>query len=350
MPALPPKVALDLKYALLDAYRELTELKQFATYYLDLNIERLDGSNLEDKAHALLQWSASRGRVEQLLDGLTADRPDNPLLGAAVQRARANVEQTVGSGWYREPDDPLKTLFLKGGRAFIDRSPFRTSLQRLITDDASTLVVTGKRFSGKSYSYRFVIHIADAYGYKVVQVRLAEMGTGFGPDDLAAIVVTEMGRKESLEHLPKRAALPARWTEELRSFVTGEITASRATWWIVIDGVDTSYVRADTLDLINKLVIAADERSHPMRVILLDCVAPLPPDVDPYAEKEQIKAINVAVLRDYFRELADHLGADADDAAIQRAVDEVQRLAPPGPHRLRRLATAVEQVAKGLPA
>lgn len=349
MPALPPKLARDLKYALLDAYREPAELKQFATYYLDLNVERLDGSNLEDKVHSLLQWAASRGRVEQLLDGLTVDRPDNPLLGAAIRLVRANLAETASCGWYREPDDPLKTLVLKGGRAFIDRSPFRTSLQRLIADDASTLVVTGRRFSGKSYSYRFVVHIADAYGYKVARVRLSEMGTGFGPGDLAANVLREMGRSANLKHMPEREAQAARWTEELRAFVTGEIQDSGATWWIVIDGVDANYVHADTLDLINKLVIAADERSHPMRIILLDCVEPLPPDVDPYAEKEKIKAINVAALQDFFRELADHRGADADADAIQQAVDEVQRLAPPGPHRLRRLATAVEQVAKGLP-
>ncbi len=96
--------------------------------YLDLNVERLDGSNLEDKVHSLLQWAASRGRVEQLLDGLTVDRPDNPLLGAAIRLVRANLAETASCGWYREPDDPLKTLVLKGGRAFIDRSPFRTSL------------------------------------------------------------------------------------------------------------------------------------------------------------------------------------------------------------------------------
>jgi hypothetical protein len=349
MSALPADTALDLKHALLRAYPRQSELRRFADEQLSLNIEWIDGTNLQDKVHSLIEWADARGRLSELLDKAEADRPGNTLLAGAVKNARASLALAAATEWYSPPANPFNTCFVKGGRAFIDRTKLRASLQTLHAGDASTLVVTGERASGKSYSLRFVAHIADAYRYRVARINLREMGTGFGPGDLAEAIVREMGRSASIDRLPPQDSQVSRWTEELRSFVTTEIRDSGSTWWIVIDGVDPDVVPGDTLQLIKKLVLAAAELMYPMRVVLLDCIEPLPAEVDPYVEKEEIPAIEVGMLHDFFSELGRHRGAETDAEAIELAVAEVLRLAPDGPRQLRRLATAVERVARSLP-
>jgi hypothetical protein len=349
MSALPADTAIDLKHVLLKAYPRQSELRRFADERLGLNIETIDGTNLEDKLHSLIEWADARGRLLELLDELAADRPGNTLLAGAVKNARASLALTAAADWYSPPEDPFATCFVKGGRAFIDRKELRASLRKVHGGDASTLVVTGEPLSGKSYSLRFVAHIADVYSYRVARVNLREMGTGFGPGDLAAAIVREMGRSARIKNLPPQDAQVSRWTAELRSFITGEIRDSGSTWWIVIDGIDPDVVPGDTLQLIKKLVVTADEFMEPMRIVLLDCVEPLPAEVDPYAEKEEIPAIEVEMLHDFFTELARHRGIDTDPAGIDLAVAEVLRLAPDGPRQLRRLAKAVERVARSLP-
>lgn len=350
--ALPHTLRGDLRRALVAAFDD-SGLKMFADEELGLNLKELGGDDLPDRAYELVRHIEESGRMHDLLDA--AERvSDNATLRAAVENARQALLTPVPGAAGEVAEDPYQTCFVHGNRAFIDRAELRDALRRLAKPkpDAAALKVTGDPRTGKSYSFRLIEYIVQQEGGRFALIDLREQGATFKPDALVRSVLRQIGRNSRTESIPPYEPPAARWIVELREFLAGEIQDMEQRCWIVVDGVYEDVVSSETLDLIKGLVTIADQYHVPMRVVLLDCPEQMPPDIEPYIEKENLTTLDAArarvLLGQFFTDWARYEQRRLTEEHIAVLVDKTMSLVPDGPEFLARLGLSVREVTKAL--
>jgi hypothetical protein len=311
-------------------------LSQAAQRWFEKNLEEVGGENLVDITFNLIQWAEAQGRLRDLAAGAIGDRPKNKELVAVMTSVLEYLDSIAPKPWY-QPPTPYEACFLRRKRAVLDRREFNSGLKELVTDEgARTLVVDGAAGSGRSFSIEILTFVAQTLrSFEVASVDLVDEGPGFTPDDLVIRVVTAIGRSASLETLPKTPHEQAsRRNVELANWLTGELRAAasqtgHAHYWIVVDGFDKVSVDEDTLDLVMRLAKKAETTEPTLRVVLLACSNPLPPDVDGRARREQIAVVDRFVIEDFFNQFVAHTNLDADTEAVENATQLVLDKAPP---------------------
>jgi hypothetical protein len=318
---------------------------------LGVDLEVLGGDDLADRAYELVRHIEDTGRMLELLDA-AEKASDNTTLRAVVENVRELFAGPGRGAVDDNRDDPYQACVVHGDRAFIDRAELRKSLRRLAGQEAATLKVTGDPRTGKSYSFRLVEYVVEKNGGRFALIDLREQGLTFGPDRLVRSVLRQIGRNSRVESIPAYEPPPGRWTLELQEFVAGEIQDMQQTCWIVIDGVDRDVAASETLDLIKGLVRIANQFHIPMRIVLLDCSEQMPPDIEPYIEKENLTTIDAAaargLLRQYFVDWARYRSRTLPDDHVALLVDETMLLTPEGPEMLAHLGLALRKVTSAL--
>jgi hypothetical protein len=327
-----------VKKVLLDSFTTKAMLTQAARAWFELNLEEVSGDNLEDKTFYLIQWAEDHGKLRELARGAIEARPGVLDLVAVMQTVLAYLDVVAPRPWYESPT-PYEACFLRRRRALLDRHDLRSGIKELATDEgARTFVVNGAAGSGRSFSLEVITFIAQNLGsFDVASVDLVDEGPGFTPDDFVTRVVTQIGRSVSLRSVPDTPHEQAqRRNVALAPWLTGELRAASAqtgrAHWIVVDGFDAATVNEATHDLIMRIAQKAETSESVLRVVLLACSQPLPPDIDSRALREEIGDVDRVVIEDFFNSFIAHTEIPAESGTVQRLTDGVLMLAPPREH------------------
>jgi V8-like Glu-specific endopeptidase len=114
----------DLRAALVDAYRDFNAAARLAEKALDLNLNLITspGEGLEHAFFELINWSESRGHLDQLVLGAINSNPDNPKLQVVALK--------LGLSAATESKATLLEKVLPGNTMFADVAKWRAELQR----------------------------------------------------------------------------------------------------------------------------------------------------------------------------------------------------------------------------
>jgi hypothetical protein len=335
--------------ALQRAFPSSDDLEQFTFYKLDLSIETLSGRNLPAVVLSLIKWAEQEGRERELITAARTAKPGNRTLEGIATNALKYLDEAAPLPWYESPN-PLRTCFISSDKGLVNRVDLRDHVSELMgRDGARTLVVRGEAGSGRSYSMDFIRFIeGKCREFNVAYVDLTEAGADIAPDELIRNIAYVMGLGEKVRDIPPQQEQAVRWNLDLRAWLFGQLRTWEKPWWLVIDGIDQVKPRADTRDLIMKLVQEA-ETTEPLRVVLLACSEPLPNRVR--VRTEEIRAITDDVLSTFFKDVLNHQGREAPPEAVDQAVQEVHRIVAidPGDRLwLTKLSAAVALAAKQL--
>jgi len=137
--------------------------------------------------------------------------------------------------------DPFRDLIIRVDIPFLDRDPLRNEVRKLLQPQAPRpiLVVNGHRFSGKSFTSRFIDHLARANS--LVRHCIVEVADGDVPTvlDVARDMMTKLGSSPDL--LPLEQTNAARWPQELANTVWLEVCNLSKNWnggiVLILDGL-----------------------------------------------------------------------------------------------------------------
>jgi hypothetical protein len=276
-------------------------------------------------------------------------QPKNRVLEAVAANVFKYLDEVSPVPWY-EPPHPVRTCFIGSEKGLVDRVELRDYVTELMSSDGPrTLIVRGAAGTGKSYSLDFIRFVeAKSREFNVAHLPLSDPDVT--PVEFIRKVAYRLGLAEEVKILAdqEQREQAVRWNDDLVAWLFSELRDIEKPWWLIVDGIDQVKLRADTYDLITKLVLEA-ESSEPLRVVLLACSEPLPPRVR--VRIEEIKAITDDVLRGFFRDFLNHQGKEATDGAVAQAVREVHRIVgvdPSDPLWLTKLSEKVAVVARQL--
>ncbi|WP_230883152.1 trypsin-like peptidase domain-containing protein [Streptomyces venezuelae] len=266
----------------------------------------------------------------------------------------------------RSPRDPFDSMLLKHGtEAFLGRSELREKLRGFLADPEQTvLVVDGPPDSGRSYTYEFIRHLGQHYGFRPVRVTLSRTSTAARlMERLAAFVAGPGADEVSLN--PTRLNDPLPSFEDAAHRIVGRATTAAESFWIVLDDCDRLDPNSDVWDCVGVLARAVYEHTPVRketvpRLVLLGystAMRQLPYEIRKNECRDTTRLLDEDDLRAFFREFFGEFTAvhrDAEDEEVVReltetAVSEVLRAVdrPDAEDSyMRRLCTAVEDVVR----
>jgi AAA ATPase domain len=218
--------------------------------------------------------------------------------------------------------DPVETIWLPGGRPFVDRASLRSAVRELLDPDGRrVLVVNGPPGSGKSYTVRFIRHIADRTGtFETLHIDLA-YSPSLRPTQVATEITVAMGL------LPIEVDVTSQPDTQVR-LLTSSLKSrvwNAGNWWWVFDNCSSPGLPADTRNLIYALANAAEQDLDNLRLILLGFEQTLGPGLDPLALREQLTQIGEPDIRQWFGDAYRLAGGDPTPKQIDEAVDVLYR-------------------------
>jgi hypothetical protein len=318
---------MKLHAALKNAFPKRTELRSFLRYSLNISLDDIDDSNrYDDTVFELVAWTESRGRISELIERAMKEKPRNQLLRATGEWLQGEIERRSSS--YRfQPADPYDAWLLRRGQPFVNRKVLRDHVKELATDGSRILVVDGPPSSGKTYSLNFISHISDTLQNCRIAWIDVEQGirANFSAEQIAVSIVSQMGRRASLDYIPKQNELQeARWLLDLRDWLIGEINQTNITWWIVCDGLCHVDVPPSSRDFLRLLMRSAHFNVPQLRVVILaykDDI--LPPDIASFIRKEKISDIGPPEISEYFKRLVARSNVATDAVALEAIISAV---------------------------
>ncbi len=228
----------------------------------------------------------------------------------------------------------------------LDRLALREAIRRLMDPGSQEriLVVNGPRRSGKTFTFQIIAQSAKETGaFQPVYVDLANFLRP-GPVDLARELVLRMGR--SVDTIPQPRDPTASYLRELVNWLVGQSRAANADWWWVLDSLSLSAVLQETHDFI--LAIAASVEHTTLRLVLLDFNGTLPPNLNSFVRREELKPIGEPEIREFLSDLLRQQGNRPDPAEIDALTQSVLEGLPADTSRLGALSARVSSLVPRL--
>ncbi|CAL9310790.1 hypothetical protein [Streptomyces sp. SudanB25_2051] len=191
-----------------------------------------------------------------------------------VRDAEEYLAQLERDAQAHRSQDVFRTHVLRGAEVFLDREDLRETLRAFVADsDKSVLLVDGEPYSGRSYTYTFIRHIAQHQGFRPARVLL-------GPTMTATKVVRRLAafvsdpRAGVVPPVPTDLDDPLPALDEAVHWVVLQATAAEDRYWFVLDDCDRLDPGSDVWDLISQLALALYEhapvrRDQAPRLVLL---------------------------------------------------------------------------------
>ncbi|MEU3747191.1 MULTISPECIES: trypsin-like peptidase domain-containing protein [Streptomyces] len=326
----------------------------------DRNALLVVGSARRDIAHQRRLLAVLSG-----LDALAAiDHPHAFEQGAEARNLLTRLREDERLD--RSPRDPFDSMLLKHGtEAFLGRTELREKLRGFLADPEQTvMVVDGPPDSGRSYTYEFIRHLGQHYGFRPVRVTLSRTSTAARlMERLSAFVAGHGADEVSLN--PTRLNDPLPSFEDAAHRIVSRATAAEESFWIVLDDCDRLDPNSDVWDCVGVLARAVYEHTPVRketvpRLVLLGystTMRQLPYEVRKNECRDTTRLLDEDDLRAFFREFfgeftAVHREAEDDEVVhdlTETAVSEVLRAVdrPDAEDSyMRRLCTAVEDVVR----
>lgn len=298
-----------------------------------LPLEGVAAADLWPRACAL---AAAEGKLRRLVEIVRADAQ------AAAHRA-ALADFLAGPA--PADDDPFAAHLVGPGsrRAFLDRRDLRDHLRDLANDVERVLVVTGPRWSGKTYTRHLIQHLADLRGFTPHYVDCREWtGPPAGPREVMTLLALSLGWEPPDTDTTAQEETVGRF---LVAWFNGRMRQEPRTHWVMFDHLDAGTLSPAGLRLVQDLAAAAHLRqAGTLRVVLSAFGGALPHDVDPYVLRDELPLFDLAELHRFFAKLSAATGCEAPsaeevDAIIAEALGDAG--APPPVDRVSRLIASV---------
>ncbi|OEJ93913.1 hypothetical protein [Streptomyces thermolilacinus] len=170
--------------------------------------------------------------------------------------------------------DVFRTHVLRGAEVFLDREDLRETLRAFVADsDKSVLLVDGEPYSGRSYTYTFIRHIAQHQGFRPARVLLEPTMTATKVVRRLAAFVSDP-RAGVVPPVPTDLDDPLPALDEAVHWVVLQATGAEDLFWFVLDDCDRLDPGSDVWDLISQLALAIYEhapvrRAQAPRLVLL---------------------------------------------------------------------------------
>jgi hypothetical protein len=270
---------------------------------------------------------------ERIMQEITASEAQKELrhLRSRMAPGLANGGRPGGE-WYSAPEPQQARLVGQHAmHAVFDRVDLRSHLH-LMAYGLTALFVDGPARTGRSYTWHLVQHVAAALEHRAV---LIDIKSRWGPPPAPPCTAREL-LSALVARLDMRLELPAASAvqpdTEPRLLVDKLIGAwpppripPGGRFWIMIDGIDHTNVTRWTVELVERLVQAADNSEFPApqpQFVLTGYRGGLA-QLLAWAEEERIQAIDRQEVEQFFRDTACHLDQPADEAFLASLVDQV---------------------------
>lgn len=314
-------------------FRNRGDIEMFLSFSFNVDLDTIV-SEAADKSQAvfeMIRWAERSDKLQQLLH-CVAKAKRNPTVTALTESLLPRIEQRRSR--VSIPADPFEACMLRGGLPFVNRALLRSVMRELSNEGGSrVLVIDGPKGSGKSYTRHFVSHIAESHpNSRVLWINVEDsVRTRFTPDQFAISIVTQIGRRSSLAYIPIQQAQTARWIQELRDWLVGEISQTTETWWLLCDGLSFPDIPTDTKDLLKLLMRSAHVNLPTLRIVAISYSEDmLPTDIVHFIRREQITTIGTSEVKQFFNHLNEQGVISVQPDAIDKAVELVLQHAAAG--------------------
>jgi hypothetical protein len=298
---------------------------------------------------AKLTWAAavpdaaSQGRLSLLIEQVVRAEP---AFRTELDRRLRLLIAPPGAmhNWYHH-NDPYACQFVgpRASRALIDRVELRRGLRALARDDYRILVVNGPSRSGKSHTWVLIDHLRNA-GQLIGTHRFARVTThAWSGEVTGEDLGLSMARKLGLDVrvASSREQDDTRVRKILDTLVGNYPQGDGVTRWIILDGLDRPDVQASARDLARRLITLVDEGELPHTRLIVTGLDTLGLQVGYSVRHETIPAINVALVRSFLAEVAEHLGRQVTGDELDALAAEALSPGPAPPPDLHQVEESV---------
>ncbi len=332
------KTLLPLYDVMVGIYVTVPPLEQFVVRHLGETLDQLTPpGDLKQRLFKLVEWCRQRGKGPDVVKALFSEHGGNPEVRALHARffpgSAVGVPVSAASAFARH--------CLGEDLVFINRKGLRKALQAIESGSGrNVLVVSGGSGTGKTFTYRLILHGAKQYAYQLVWVNLREeLLPGAGPDALAKAVLHQMAI--SPEGLPPQGPQnAARWAPEIASWMVGKMRAAQQQqkWWLVIDGIDRDATSEELRMLLTHLAAKMEPTLPNVRLCLLGYDEPPGRLLTPAnARYDSTSSIGRADLENFFLQAYKEFGQTASPEVTTATVDGVPEALPGQSYELRQL-------------
>lgn len=273
---------------------------------------------------------------------------------AAVLRGGRGAPQPVPSPVVAA--DPYKTSEL-GRRPFVNRDILRGHIRRMAEDPTRrTLVITGERGSGVSYSYHLMSHVASRAAICEALKTAAPEGLDIFRIDfrdyisvavehrsmrIAEDVTVGLGLRRPTEPI----AQEARNLITIRQWIARALRNTTKQQWIFFDSIDDVVIASQggVDEFVHAILDMTMDAQIPVRIVLAGREADkIATEHTLWAEKDFAEGLLPADVKQWLRERVQDQGCGVDETALEREVSALFPVGQPIP--------SAQQIASKLPA
>ena len=266
------------------------------------------------------------GKFDSLHAAIKSSVDEDAFCGELDRLRQSVLAQGLSGGyasrlWYTSPDPCLARLVgPMARRAVFNRVDLRRLCAELIVG-LPVAFIAGERYSGRSHSWWLIQHVAHTVGFVPLHLDIARENPAieYNAARLIADIADQLGIADfdaTIRDTAQRSTSPRILTNRL----IGRLPSDHRRRWLFIDGLDRPNVESDAVELAERLAeAAANARLLPLQLIIAGYAGSLLDD----SALERIQPIGRPEVESFFRDVADHLGANVTEDGMQRLLSEL---------------------------
>jgi hypothetical protein len=253
--------------------------------------------------------------------GLKGDHEELDALARMVQSPGVQVSSYRSADPYR-----ARLVGQFSQRAVFNRFDLRSNCANM-SQGMPALFIVGESQTGKSHSWYYVQHIAEAEGHLAILIDIEDMwgSAKCTATGLMGAIIDQLGITLNLTATDE--VQPDTWPKLLVGRLVGKLSDlpddSRRRW-IVIDGVNRPNVTSDAIGLAESLAAAAEKgRLKNLQLIITGYNGELIANPLPGTGIEHIQAIDRPEVERFFLDIGDDYGQTVDGGFLSSLMEKL---------------------------
>jgi hypothetical protein len=277
-------------------------------YTYDELSDLLDSINRTITDYAIAQ-STYPAQVKQIVGAAHSQGWISQLVLAVLsdpQQNNQSIKDFVSLHPYWDPANhprlahPADTLRIFGGRSFIGRDTFRDAVKKMNqrTGRRALVITSTHRKVGKTYSKDLIDFVSQTL--QPSEVAYIDLDSeNYTPITLAKKLAGEL--KMSPNDIPDEATEqhPRSSADLISILIRKETNAAPTVWWIVLDGFREKIPSEPVKEFISQLAKRI-QNTEEYRLILINYTSSLPPEVNLFSYKDDLKPISRTEIETHF--------------------------------------------------